>query len=306
MQLYFLGTSAGIPTPQRNVSSLGLIWPEYHGQTWLFDCGEGTQHQILGSLVRITRINRIFITHLHGDHIYGLPGLLGSRSFHGSQTPLTLYGPPGIKQFVHTALETSNTYLTYPLEIIDVEVGTFPIDDLFTLQIQKLAHGIDCYGYRIIEKDQPGQLDASRLKAMGIQPGPIYGELKEGKSVTLDDGRTIHGADFLSPPKKGRVITILGDTQYTVHSVNLAQDADILVHESTYRAHQQNLASKYNHSTSVDAARVAREANVRHLILTHISARFTNEECQELLKEAQSIFPNTSLAYDGYLFEYPS
>lgn len=306
MQLYFLGTSAGIPTPHRNVSALGLIWPEYHGQTWLFDCGEGTQHRIMGSPVRLTRINRIFITHLHGDHILGLPGLLGSRSFQGGKSPLTLYGPPGIKRFVYIALESSFTYLTYPLEIIEIDEGTLAIDEHFTVKIQKLDHGIDSYGYRIIEKDRPSQLDASRLKAMGISPGPIYGELKKGKTVTLDDGRTIHGADFLSPPKKGRIITILGDTRYSLNSIQLAYDADILVHESTYRAHQQDLAKKHHHSTSLDAAHVALKANVSHLILTHISARFTDKECQELLKEAQSIFPNTSLAYDGYLLKYPT
>jgi len=303
MQLYFLGTGAGIPSRYRNVSSLALLWPEYKGQTWLFDCGEATQHQIMDSPIKLTKVNRIFITHLHGDHLYGLPGVLGSRSFQGAETKLTLYGPKGIKEYVRASLEISHTYLRYPLEIIEVEPRTYQLDSSFTIEVKRLEHGIPCYGYRITEADHPGQLDAKRLKEMGIPPGPVYRELKQGKSVTLEDGRVLYGPDFLADPKKGRIITILGDTRYTDNSVALARNAVLLVHESTYRAHQQELAASYFHSTTIDAARVAKEAGVRHLILTHISSRFSEDECQELLREAVSVFPDTRLAHDHFSFE---
>ncbi|MBA4601912.1 ribonuclease Z [Thermoactinomyces mirandus] len=302
MQIYFLGTGAGVPSRERNVSSLALIMPEYHGQIWLFDCGEATQHKIWDSPVKLNKVERIFITHLHGDHIFGLPGILGSRSFQGTETPLVIYGPQGLKEFVNTALNTSRTYLRYPLEIIEIQDGTRLKVPFFSILVKKLDHGIPSYGYRLQEQDQPGRLNVEKLEKAGIFPGPHYKLLKQGKTITLPDGRTISGKEFIGPPKKGRTIAILGDTRTTDNSCLLAKECDLLVHEATFRAGQEQLAANYYHSTCTEAAAAAKKAGAKHLILNHISSRFQKDEYQDLLKEAQAIFPATQIASDGWSF----
>ena len=217
MEFQFLGTGAGIPSKGRNVSSMALrFMTNRQGEVWLFDCGEATQHQVLYTNLKLGQITKIFITHMHGDHIYGLPGLLGSRSFQGAETPLTLYGPKGIKQFITVSLETSRTYLKYPLDIIEFEDKYTEWNEGYEIEVAKLEHVISSYGFRITEPEQSGQLLVDKLKEQGIQPGPIYSKLKAGKSVTLDDGRSIHGDDFTSTPQSGRVVTVCGDTRPTV------------------------------------------------------------------------------------------
>ncbi|MGA8942470.1 MAG: ribonuclease Z, partial [Thermoactinomyces sp.] len=266
MLFYFLGTGAGVPSRSRNVSSLALIMPEYNGQIWLFDCGEATQHKIWDSPVKLNKVERIFITHLHGDHIYGLPGILGSRSFQGAEAPLVLYGPRGLKEFVNVTLKTSQTFLRYPLQIIEVDDETRLEVPFFTILVKKLDHGIPSYGYRLEEQSQPGRLYAEKLKKAGIPPGPCYKLLKQGKTITLPDGRTIHGKDFTGPPKKGKTIAVLGDTRATENSCILAEGCDLLIHEATYRTGQEELAANYFHSTCTQAAAIAKKAGVKQLI----------------------------------------
>ena len=160
----FLGTGAGVPAKTRNVTSIVLQLLEERGTVWLFDCGEATQHQILRTAVKPRKIEKIFITHLHGDHIFGLPGLLGSRSFQGGTEKLTIYGPKGIADFVNTSLKVSTTHLQYTLEIIEIEEGIIYEDEQFTVQALPLDHGIYCVGYRIEEKDRPGYITSGKAK----------------------------------------------------------------------------------------------------------------------------------------------
>ncbi|MBO1579029.1 MULTISPECIES: ribonuclease Z [Bacillus] len=299
MEFVFLGTGAGVPSKGRNVSAIALQLLEERGETWLFDCGEATQHQILHTSVRPRRIEKIFITHLHGDHIFGLPGLLGSRSFQGGTTPLTVYGPQGIKQFIEVALSVSTTHVKYPLEIVEItEEGIVFEDTQFSVETKRLSHGIECFGYRIVEKDIQGHLLVEKLLEEGVKPGPVFKRLKDGETVELDDGRVLHGNDFIGPPQKGRIITILGDTRYCEASRQLAQDADVLVHEATFAAEDEGQAHDYFHSTTEQAARIALQANVKRLILTHISSRYQGDTYKDLLKEAQSLFTNTEIAMD--------
>ncbi|KFN01722.1 ribonuclease Z [Bacillus clarus] len=299
MEFVFLGTGAGVPSKGRNVSSIALQLLEERGQTWLFDCGEATQHQILHTSVRPRRIEKIFITHLHGDHIFGLPGLLGSRSFQGGTTSLTVYGPIGIKQFIEVALSVSTTHVKYPLEVIEItEEGVVFEDDQFYVETKRLSHGIECFGYRIIEKDIQGALLVDKLLEAGVKPGPIFKRLKDGEVVELEDGRVLNGEDFIGPPQKGRIITILGDTRYCEASKQLAQDADVLVHEATFAAEDEEQAHDYFHSTTEQAARIALQANVKRLILTHISSRYQGDTYKELLQEARELFINTEIAMD--------
>lgn len=207
MEFVFLGTGAGVPSKGRNVSAIALQLLEERGQTWLFDCGEATQHQILHTSVRPRRIEKIFITHLHGDHIFGLPGLLGSRSFQGGTTPLTVYGPKGIKQFIEVALSVSTTHVKYPLEIVEItEEGTVFEDNEFHVETKRLSHGIECFGYRIIEKDIQGALLVDKLLEMGVKPGPLFKRLKDGEVVELENGAILNGKDFIGPPQKEELL----------------------------------------------------------------------------------------------------
>ncbi|OLS40146.1 ribonuclease Z [Bacillus sp. MRMR6] len=298
MDLFFLGTGAGIPAKLRNVTSIALKLLEERGSIWLFDAGEATQHQILHTSIKPRRIEKIFITHLHGDHIYGLPGLLSSRSFQGGESEVTVFGPAGIKQYIEGSLAVSKTYLKYPLNIIEIDEGNIYEDNQFLVEAKLLDHGIASYGYRIVEKDRPGTLLADKLVESGVQPGPIFRKLKSGEEVTLEDGRVLIPADFLGPEQKGRIVTILGDTRYCENAIALAMGADVLVHEATFSKGEERLAYDYFHSTTCQAADVAKQADCKKLILTHISSRYDRAAWRELMTEAQEIFPNTDIAED--------
>ncbi|PPA71335.1 ribonuclease Z [Jeotgalibacillus proteolyticus] len=297
MQLLFLGTGAGVPAKQRNVSSIALRRLNNEGAIWLFDCGEATQHQILHTTIKPRRIEKIFITHLHGDHIYGLPGLLGSRSFQGGTDPLTVYGPKGIKAFIQSALQLSATYVKYDLSIIEIEDGTVIEESDCFIHIGKLDHGIDSFGYRVVEKDRTGELQVHKLKELGVKPGPIYKQLKDKQTVQWE-GMTLNGADFLGEDKKGLIVTILGDTRLCRRSFELAEGADLLVHEATFEQKSEEMAYEYFHSTTAQAATVAKESGVKELWLTHISSRYTSVDSEDLVNEARAIFENSYIAHD--------
>lgn len=298
MEILFLGTGAGIPAKLRNVTSIALKLLEERGAVWLFDCGEATQHQILHTSLKPRRVEKIFITHLHGDHIYGLPGFLSSRSFQGGETDVTVYGPKGIKAFVETNLSISQTYLKYRIHFVEVEDGIVFEDDQFIVEARGLEHGIHSYGYRVVEKDRPGVLLVDKLKEAGIQPGPLYKKIKNGEDITLEDGTFIDSKVFTGPDVKGRVVTILGDTRYCDSSRILACNADILIHEATFSEGEEALAHEYYHSTTTQAASIAKEANVKRLCITHISSRYDKNAWKVLEDEAKSIFPMTEIAED--------
>lgn len=298
MEIEFLGTGAGVPAKHRNVTSIALKLLDERNKIWLFDCGEGTQMQILRTTIKPRKIEKIFITHLHGDHIFGLPGLLSSRSFQGGSESLDIYGPKGVEEFVKTSLRISRSRLGYKINFYEVTDGLIFEDHQFTVMAKKLDHGIDSFGYRVVEKDHPGELQVDKLLEMAISPGPIFGKLKRGERVTLSDGRVLDGNDFLGEARKGRIVTILGDTRYCPQSIELAENADVLVHESTFNKKESNMAKDYFHSTTHQAAEVAKKAKVQKLVLTHISARYLAKEASELEQEAKEIFPNSQLVKD--------
>ncbi|RXJ04619.1 ribonuclease Z [Anaerobacillus alkaliphilus] len=297
MKLQFLGTCAGIPSKQRNVSSLIVQMLQYEDECWMIDCGEGTQQQLLHSSLTLHKISKIFITHLHGDHIYGLPGVLGSRSFQGATSKLQIFGPKGIKEFIEKTLSISNTYVRYPLEIYEIEEGTICKTDTFTFKAIQLEHGIPSFGYRIIEKDIPGELYVDELKKLGILPGPIYKRLKCGETVRLDNGLELTGTDFLGPTKRGKIIAVGGDTRACENQKKLALDADILIHEATFLHKDVQLAFEHYHSTAYEAAKLAVESGAKALFLNHISSRYS-KGVEELLEEATAIFTPTFIPND--------
>lgn len=303
MELYFLGTNAGVPSLERNVTSVALRLLEERRSFWLIDCGEATQHQILRSPLKLSKLEKIFVTHLHGDHIFGLPGLISSRAYQGGDTPLQIYGPHGLKIFIENAMKISQSHISYELEIIEHDGGTIFEDDRFYVESALLDHRIDSYGYRIVEKDQPGKLNMVYLDSLGIKPGPQYGQLKRGQSITASDGTIVFPSEVLGAPKKGRIVTVLGDTRPCTGVSKLAKGADVLVHESTFLHELASTAHTYYHSTAKQAAEAARDAGVQMLYLTHFSSRYKSEEQLETLAfEAKQIFNSSQLAQEHVLY----
>jgi ribonuclease Z len=278
------------------------------GEVWLFDCGEGTQHQLLRSDLKISQITRIFITHLHGDHLFGLVGLLASAGMAGDARRIDIYGPAGLDQYVEDITRTSETHFSYPVEVHTVTTGVVFEDDEFVVSCEPLVHRVETFGYAVVECDRAGEFDVERAEASGIPSGPLYGQLKRGERIALPDGREFDGRDFCGPTVAGRRVAYCTDTIYCRGAVELARDADLLIHEATFAARDEDLARRSLHSTTVMAARVASEAGAKRLLLTHFSPRYAFGNAVEpnvLLAEARAIFPDTELAHDFLTVEVP-
>lgn len=309
MKVIFLGTSSGMPTLRRNVSAIALLFISSN-KLWLWDCGEGTQQQIQKTPLKLSKLEKIFITHLHGDHIFGLPGLLASRGLRSGQnlSGIQLYGPEGLDIYLNEVQNITKTYFPYEIEIKvipeNLSKGTLWEDQEYIVRYALLNHNIKTYGYSIEEKKGKSHFLVEKARQFNIPPGPIYGALKEGKTVKLSDGRIFQGKDFVNKIRKGRKVVFCGDTTYCENLVLLAEDADLLIHEATFSQQEEDIAKRNFHSTTTIAAQVAKEAQVKQLILTHISPRYgTNNNRsviteRDLLAEAQNIFPQTLLAED--------
>jgi ribonuclease Z len=278
-------------------------------EVWLFDCGEGTQHQLLRSDLKASQIRRIFITHMHGDHIFGLMGLLASCGLAGSpQQQIDIYGPPKLQEYLQACRRYSQTRFSYPLQVHTIEPGLVFQDDEFTVTCAQLEHRVPAFGYRICETDRPGRFDVKRATALGIPSGPLYGKLKRGEVITLPDGRHINGAELCGPTEVGRKLAYCTDTIYCDNAVDLAQDADVLIHEATFAHQDADMAYERLHSTSTMAAQVALAAQAKQLIMTHFSPRYAPGnaiELNSLLQEARAIFPHTLMAHDFLSYDVP-
>nr|YP_009530925.1 Ribonuclease Z [Paulinella micropora]AXY63614.1 Ribonuclease Z [Paulinella micropora] len=310
MQVTFLGTSSGVPTRARNVSSVAVRLPQ-RSELWLFDCGEATQHQFLRSELRISQLRRIFITHMHGDHIFGLPGLLASLGLAGNCGGIDIYGPDPLRDYLESILRTSSTRIGYPLRTHRVHTaassGIVLLDDKeFVVTCALLSHRIPAYAYRIDQKPRMGTFNIAKARELGISPGPIYADLKAGHEIILADGRIIKGSTLCGPQKPGYSFVYCTDTVFTESAINLARGADLLIHESTFAHSETEMAYQRQHSTTIMAAQTAAEAKVGQLVLTHLSPRYAHGNTltpADLLNEAKAIFPSTFLAKDFLSFE---
>jgi len=307
MQITFLGTSSGVPTRSRNVSSVALRLPQ-RAELWLFDCGEGTQHQVLRSDLKVSQLTRIFVTNMHGDHIFGLMGLLASCGLAGNVEHVDIYGPPDLEEYLKACRRYSQTHFSYPVKVHTVSPGVVYEDAEYTVSCELLKHRVPAFGYRVTEKDRTGHFDVEKAAALGIPSGPLYGKLKRGEEIMLPDGRRVNGSDFCGPTLIGRKLVYCTDTVFCESAIALAEDADVLIHEATFAHQDAELAYQRLHSTSTMAAQVALAAQVQQLIITHLSPRYApgnSIEPKDLLLEARSIFPNTEMAVDFLTVNIP-
>ncbi|MEO1132897.1 MAG: ribonuclease Z, partial [Cyanobacteria bacterium J06639_1] len=278
-------------------------------ETWLLDCGEATQHQLIRHPdLKFGSIRRIFITHMHGDHIYGLPGLLSTCGMSNPPEAIDVYGPPGLKNYLDSVLRWSESRISYPFRVHAVEPGMILEEKDYVVFCAPLDHRVQAFGYRIVERDRPGTFDIAKAKADNIPSGPIYGKLKAGKSVELPDGRIIDGRDYVGSPQPGRILTYCTDTIFCRNAIDLARGADLLIHEATFATRDLHLAKRAKHSTAAMAAQVAFEAKAETLMMTHFSPRYAPDAeitLDDVLNEAREIFPNTLVARDRLTHDIP-
>ncbi len=291
MEITFLGTSSAVHSYSRSHPSIAL---KAFGETMLFDCGEGTQRQLIYAKISPMKISKIFITHYHGDHILGIPGLLQSMNFRGRETKLTIYGPRGLDNLREAISNLGFPNFDFPLEWIEIDSGTIIENEEYVIKAQRVKHNTLTLAYSIEELKKPRFLREKAIE-LGVPVGPDFGKLHKGIAVEVD-GKVIKPEQVLGPPRKGHKITYSGDTLPCEEMIEFAHDSSILIHESTYTLEDRDKAELHAHSTSADAANIALQSNSQELILTHFSTRYT--DVSDILKEAQEIFKNTKIAKD--------
>ncbi len=291
MEIIFLGTSSAVHSQFRSHPSIAF---KGFGEVMLFDCGEATQKQLIFAKVSPMKISKIFLTHYHGDHVLGLPGLLQSMNFRDRQTPLKVYGPKGLKQLEKAIKQLNFFNFSFPLEFIEIESGFTIEEENYIIKTQKVNHNVETLAYSIEEKKKPTFLRENAIE-LGVPIGPLFGKLHNGETIEVN-GKQIKPEQVLGNPKKSKKIVYSGDTTPCEEMVNFAKNCDLLIHESTYKDEDKDKAEKNFHSTSSDAGRIAKQANVDKLVLTHISTRY--KETDDLLKQAKNEFENTILAKD--------
>jgi ribonuclease Z len=298
LDLVFLGTSASAPTANRAPLALLL---RRGGERLLFDCAEGTQRQLMRSSVGLPDLEEIFLTHFHADHYLGLPGMLKTFALRQRDVPLTVYGPPGLRE-LFTSLGRIFGKLSYPVELVELRGGDALERDGYRILAFPVHHGVSAVGYALDEHPRPGRFDVETADALGVPNGPERGALQRGESITLPDGRVLTPDSVLGPARPGRRVVIAGDTAPTETVRVLAEDAELLVHEATFLDEERARAAYTLHSTALQAAELARDAKVRLLALTHVSPRYFGPE---VAREARETFPATIVPHDFDIVEVP-
>ena len=301
VRVHFLGVGGGIPSLNRAPPSIAV---QFQGRILLFDCGEGTQLQLQRAGLSPQRIREIFISHLHGDHVLGLPGLVSTMIMLNRTKPLTIYGPMGTKEFTETALELTHTHLDFPLEIKDVVKGNISNQELYSVSCLPALHSVPANSYVLKMADIPGKFDTHRAEQLGVPSGPLRKRLYQGQQIETPEGRIVKPRDVFGPPRKGIHIAFSGDTAPNQDFARVAKGASLLIHDATFTMTHLEKATKYQHSTAAQAAEIAALAQVSHLALVHISPRYESTEEHE--KEARAIFPHSSAPKDLEFIELNS
>jgi ribonuclease Z len=297
LDLVFFGTSGSVPTAQRAPSAL-LI--RRGSERLLFDCAEGTQRQMLRSTVGLVELKEVFLTHYHADHYLGLPGMLKTFALRGRELPLVVYGPSGLRE-LFTALRRIFGKLTYELDLTELQPGDVLERDGYNLVTFAPAHGVSAIGYALVEEPRPGRFDVEAADALGVAPQQ-RGLLQRGESIELEDGRVVTPDTVLGPPRAGRKIVLAGDTAPSPLVLEAAREAEVLVHEATFLDEERERARETAHSTALEAAELARDAEVSLLALTHLSNRYFGPE---VAREARTIFPDTVVPKDFDVIDVP-
>lgn len=300
MKLLFLGTSAARPTAERNVSALVLT---RGGETLMFECGEGTQRQMMRYGVTFA-LNEVFFTHFHADHFLGIIGLVRTLGLQGRTDPMRLTGPRGAKKLLGQALALGVERPVFEVEIVEVEPEQVLARDGYDLRVFGVEHGGGAVGYALVEQDRLGRFNPDRARELGVPEGPLWGKLQRGQTVVLDDGREVSAETIVGAPRPGRKLVYSGDTRPCAATIEMARGANLLVHEATFGEEEKERAKETAHSTAREAAEVAKLAGVRRLVLTHLSARYSRDPAT-LLDEGRAVFPETVVAKDGFEVEVP-
>ena len=300
LSITFLGTGAACPTIERNVSGLAL---QREGETMLFDCGEGTQRQMMRYGVGFS-FTEVFFSHFHADHMLGIIGLLRTMGLQDRTAPVTLYGPRGAERILTAALSLGVERNKFPVAVVEVRPGDCLSRDEYDIVVFETDHRADTVGYALAEHTRLGRFHPDRARELGVPEGPLWGDLHRGKTVRLDDGRTVSPEDLVGAPRRGRTVVYSGDTRPHLALIQAARGADLLIHEATFGGDEAERAVETGHSTASEAARVALDAGVRRLVLTHISPRYTRD-APELLAEARAVFPESYIARDGLVVDVP-
>src|SRR6185436_116275 len=299
MKIVLLGTSSAVPTLTRGLSSTALV---REGDVFLFDCGEGTQMQLMRSSVKRSRIHSIFIGHLHGDHLYGIAGLLSTLHLDGREEPLNVFGPEGLRGYLSASFRNFDlqqfSYKLHVQEFPRGDRGRVLEGEEFYVDALPLDHSIFCLGCRLQEKTKAGTFNLEEAERLGIPRGPLYGKLQHGESVSLPDGRVITPPMVLGEPRPGKSVVYCLDTQFTERSIELADKCTALIHETTFGPDAADMARDRKHSTMEDAARVAKEAACENLIATHFSSRYDGRQVKKIADEARGVFENIELGKD--------
>ena len=296
----FLGTAAACPTVERNVSGLAV---QREGETILFDCGEGTQRQMMRYGVGFT-FREIFLTHYHSDHILGVTGLIRTLGLQDRSEPVTIYGPKPAEQVIRGLLNIGVERTRFPVDIREVRPGDRLSRDEYDILVYETDHRADTVGFALVEHERLGRFNPERARELGIPEGPLWGKIHRGESVTTPEGRVVSADELVGPTRPGRKLVYPGDTRPTPRVIEMAHGADLFIHEATFTEDERDRAHETGHCTARQAAEMARMAAVRKLVLTHISARYSRE-APEVLEEAKAVFSETIIARDGLTVEVP-
>ncbi|HWR28039.1 MAG TPA: ribonuclease Z [Candidatus Thermoplasmatota archaeon] len=288
LRIIFLGTGGSWPTVKRNVSSIAV---KRGSEIILFDCGEGTQRQFQQSNLSYMQISKIFITHFHGDHFLGIPGLIQTMQLNDRDKPLHIYGPKGMVELTNQLLTLGYFRPSYRVIAHEVTDGEEIKFDGYSISALKVSHNVPALAYSVKEYQRAGKFNKSKALKMGIPEGPLFSKLQKGQTIILPNGEKVTPDLILGPSRKGRKIVISGDTKPSNQIIGFSEDADVLIHEATFDSRLQEIAKEYGHTTAVQAAEIAKKAGVEKLFLVHISPRYLDYHVLE--DEARSVFPHS-------------